>query len=148
VLFVTNDELKNQVPLHLIPENLGGLHKLNHQHWLNECNKLITNRASTSSSYYFFSSTASTGSSGGSCSSSTSSGVSSSKSSDSKQHIADESEVIVTTTEALVVLQQQHGSEVNKNKRPLPGDSPEEEKQLKKQPNIYDNIQPVPFDDV
>ena len=53
VLFVTNEELKNQVPLHLIPEHLGGLHKLNHSGWLVECNKLILNKASTSRAFYF-----------------------------------------------------------------------------------------------
>jgi hypothetical protein len=52
---VTNEELKNQVPLHLIPESLGGVLKHNHQQWLSECDKLISNPASTSSSYYHFS---------------------------------------------------------------------------------------------
>ena len=52
-MFITNDELKNQLPLNLIPDYLGGTHKINHQGWLSECNKLITNRCSTSGAYYF-----------------------------------------------------------------------------------------------
>jgi tyrosine-protein phosphatase non-receptor type 9 len=52
VLFVTNDELKSQVSVEILPDHLGGSVKLNHRHWLIECNKLVTNKASTCNFYY------------------------------------------------------------------------------------------------
>ena len=53
VLFVSNEELRNQVPVEILPDNLGGLVKLNHRSWLTECEKLVTNRASTCHCYYY-----------------------------------------------------------------------------------------------
>lgn len=53
-MFVTNEELKNQVPAEILPDYLGGNVKLNHKAWLAECNKLVTNKASTCSYYYHF----------------------------------------------------------------------------------------------
>ena len=53
VLFVSNEELRNQVPVEILPDSLGGLVKLNHRSWLAECEKLVTNRASTCHCYYF-----------------------------------------------------------------------------------------------
>lgn len=50
---MTNDELKNQVPSEILPDYLGGTAKLNHKSWLIECNKLVTNKASTCNNYYF-----------------------------------------------------------------------------------------------
>ena len=55
VLFVTNEELKSHIPSEILPDHLGGYVKLNHQNWLLECNKLVTNAASTCSYYYCFS---------------------------------------------------------------------------------------------
>lgn len=50
---MSNDELKNQVPLDILPEHLGGNAKLNHKNWLAECHKLVSNKASTCSYYYY-----------------------------------------------------------------------------------------------
>ena len=55
-MFVTNEELKSHIPNEILPDYLGGYVKLNHQNWLIECNKLVTNAASTCSYYYCFSS--------------------------------------------------------------------------------------------
>ena len=55
MLFITNEELKNQIPTSLIPDYLGGSLKIDHSQWLAECQKLITSQVSTSSSYYFYS---------------------------------------------------------------------------------------------
>ncbi|RMZ94997.1 tyrosine- phosphatase non-receptor type 9 [Brachionus plicatilis] len=54
VLFVSNEELRNQIPPEILPEYLGGTAVLNHSNWLIECNKLVTNKASTCSFYYIF----------------------------------------------------------------------------------------------
>jgi len=48
----------------ILPDHLGGLVKLNHQNWLIECNKLVTNAASTCSYYYCFSSSLSNSTNG------------------------------------------------------------------------------------
>lgn len=50
---MTNEELKNQIPIEILPDYLGGIVKINHRNWLIECNKLVTNKASTCSFYYF-----------------------------------------------------------------------------------------------
>jgi hypothetical protein len=49
---VTNEELKTHIPNEILPDYLGGYVKLNHLNWLIECNKLVTNAASTCSYYY------------------------------------------------------------------------------------------------
>lgn len=54
-MFVTNEELKNQIPPEILPDYLGGNAKLNHKAWLIECYKLVTNKASTCSYYYHLS---------------------------------------------------------------------------------------------
>ena len=56
VLFVTNEELRSQVSVEILPDYLGGSVKLNHHNWLIECNKLVTNKASTCNFYYTMSS--------------------------------------------------------------------------------------------
>ncbi|CAF0720499.1 unnamed protein product [Brachionus calyciflorus] len=53
VLFVSNEELRNQIPPEILPDYLGGTAVLNHTNWLIECNKLVTNKASTCSYYYY-----------------------------------------------------------------------------------------------
>lgn len=53
---MSTDELKNQIPIEVLPDYLGGVVKLNHSSWLIECNKLVTNKASTCSGYYYFNS--------------------------------------------------------------------------------------------
>lgn len=53
VLFVSNEELRNQIPPEILPDYLGGTAVLNHSSWLIECNKLVTNKASTCSFYYY-----------------------------------------------------------------------------------------------
>jgi hypothetical protein len=52
VSFVTNEELKSMVPVDILPNYLGGNVKLDHKHWLKECNRLITNKTSTCYYYY------------------------------------------------------------------------------------------------
>ena len=52
VLFVTNEELKSQVSVEILPDYLGGSVQLNHRNWLTECNKLVTNKSSTCNYYY------------------------------------------------------------------------------------------------
>ena len=52
VFFVSNDELAEQVPIEILPDYLGGNHKIDHKKWLIECNKLVSNKASTCSFYY------------------------------------------------------------------------------------------------
>ena len=51
--FVTNEELKNQIPAEILPDYLGGAFKLDHKNWLNKCNKLVKNDISTCSYYYY-----------------------------------------------------------------------------------------------
>lgn len=51
---MSNEELKNQIPPEILPDYLGGRVVLNHSNWLVECNKLVTNKASTCSFYYTF----------------------------------------------------------------------------------------------
>lgn len=53
-MFVSNEELKNQIPPEILPDYLGGTAVLNHSDWLIECNKLVTNKASTCNFYYIF----------------------------------------------------------------------------------------------
>lgn len=53
VAFVSNEELKNQIPIEILPDYLGGAFKLDHKNWLNECNKLVKNDISTCSYYYY-----------------------------------------------------------------------------------------------
>lgn len=53
VSFVTNEELKNQIPNEILPDYLGGALKLDHKNWLAECNKLVRNEISTCSYYYY-----------------------------------------------------------------------------------------------
>lgn len=52
-MFVSNDELKAQIPNEILPEYLGGSFKVNHKSWLAECNKLVLNNFSTCSYYYY-----------------------------------------------------------------------------------------------
>jgi hypothetical protein len=42
------------VPIDILPNYLGGNVKLDHKNWLNECNRLITNKTSTCYYYYYF----------------------------------------------------------------------------------------------
>ncbi len=53
VLFVTNDEIKTQIPNEILPDYLGGKLQLNHKTWLNDCNQLVRNEISTCSHYYY-----------------------------------------------------------------------------------------------
>lgn len=53
VLFVSNDELKSQIPAEILPDYLGGTYKLDHKSWLTQCNKLVQNNISTCSCYYY-----------------------------------------------------------------------------------------------
>lgn len=53
VLFVSNEELKNQIPVEILPDYLGGTYKLDHKSWLTQCNKLVQNNVSTCSYYYY-----------------------------------------------------------------------------------------------
>ena len=52
VSFVTNDEIKQMVPTEILPNYFGGSVNLDHQNWLKECNRLITNKTSTCYFYY------------------------------------------------------------------------------------------------
>jgi tyrosine-protein phosphatase non-receptor type 9 len=70
VFFVTNEELVTQVPAEILPDYLGGKAKINHKTWLVECNKLVTNKASTCSFYYSSTSTFSSSTSSSASSSS------------------------------------------------------------------------------
>jgi hypothetical protein len=56
VTFVETSELREIVPADILPAYLGGNVILNHKAWLNECSRLVRNRASTCSSYYYVSS--------------------------------------------------------------------------------------------
>lgn len=53
VLFVSNEELKNQIPVEILPDYLGGTCKLDHKNWLTQCNRLVQNNVSTCSYYYY-----------------------------------------------------------------------------------------------
>lgn len=53
VMFVTNEEIKNQVPNEILPDYMGGTLQLNHKSWLNECKQLVRNEMSTCSHYYY-----------------------------------------------------------------------------------------------
>jgi tyrosine-protein phosphatase non-receptor type 9 len=51
VTFVTNDDVKQFVPLEILPDYLGGCVKVDHKKWLKECERLVNNKSSTC--YYY-----------------------------------------------------------------------------------------------